>query len=160
MYNFVSNNFISSELKKSKLFKRNMGHSITSKKNGNSNLSFNKEDSFIEFYYGKHGTIPKKEGNIGSICFFTDHYIKGDIIGVFYKDKDFIFEYDKRVVLSQNIDSYIGSLIKEIETKYEGELSDAKVLKKEKGDPNKVFSDPGNVSYEDMKAYIKNKNKR
>ena len=157
MYNFVTTSVISNFFKGSKYFKRDMGFSITSSASGEKKIDLS--DTFLKFYNSKHGTLPKKEGNIGSISFYTDFYIKGDIIGVFHKGNDYIFECDMNKIRNVNIDSYIGDIIKEIETKYNDEDLDVVTEDKEAGDPNMVFKNPGAVTYADMKAYLKNKNK-
>ena len=56
------------------------------------------------------------------------------------------------------MDFYLGYLIKEIETEYQDRIKEKeKVVEEQKvqvGDPSKIFENPGNVSYSDLKAYL------
>jgi hypothetical protein len=57
----------------------------------------------------------------------------------------------------KGIDGYLGYILKECETKYEEMVKNNELKKKEekpKGDPNKLMNNPGNVTWEDLKAYM------
>lgn len=160
MYNFVANLNISHCFKKSKYFKVNLGSSISAvDKNNNRRFNINDRDTFVKFYYEKHKIIVQSVGNIGTVNFFTDHYIKDDIIVVYYNDNEFVFKHEWRLLESKGIDAYLGSLIKEIEVKYASEIKDSKPLsetvKKDEGNAEKVFLNPGAVSWKDIEAFKK-----
>lgn len=96
------------------------------------------------------------EGNMGSIKFYSDHYMKrSDEIIIFYKEKDFVFIHNKNLYNNLGAEGYLNELIKEIETKYFDEIDKAKdrKTKKNTADASKVFMDPGSVTYEDILKY-------
>jgi hypothetical protein len=170
MYNFVTGIDISITFKQSTLFKTNLGRSITTRQKESdrsgerhvTKFSINDSDVFVKFYYEKFKTIIQSVGNIGSINFFTDHYLKNDQIVVYYKEKEFVFTHDLVILKNKGVDNYLGYIIKEIETKYIDQVKDAKDIVLEEdldanGNPDKLFTNPGAVSYEDLKKYIKQK---
>ena len=160
MYNFVSSHIINQEFKKSKYYKTNLGRALSVKENERRVFKVNDEDLFVKFYLHKYNAVAYSEGTIGQINFFVDHHIKGDIIVVFYKEKDFLFEHNPGLLLKKGIDGYIGSFIEEIETKYLEEIENAKEIELEdigNGDSSNISMNPGNVSYEDIKKYYKEK---
>ena len=162
MYNFVTSPNLANIWKGSKLFKTSLGRSIT-KKSGEDKrkMEINNKDVFVKFYLEKKNKVPYLVGNIGQLNFFKDHYLKNDDITIFYSDKEFNFEHNEEKLKKEGVNSYIGSFIKEIEEKYSDELVDVKPIDVTKeGDPRNLFKNPGTASYEDLKAYLKEKNKK
>jgi tRNA G10 N-methylase Trm11 len=136
----------------------NLGSSISAvNKNNQRKLSINDRDEFIKFYYNKHKIIAQSVGNIGSINFFTDHYIKEDIVVVYCNDKEFVFEHKRDLMKAKGIDAYLGSIIKEIETKYGDEIKISKPIVNtdaaKEGDASVLKLSPGSVTYEDILKY-------
>jgi hypothetical protein len=158
MYTFVAPKRIIDQFKKSKWFKINLGRNISQKDKDNTVFQINPEDVFVKYYYDLYKVIIQTEGSIGSLSFFTDHYINGNIVAVYFKDKEFVFEHDNNKIMRDGVDDYLGSIIKEIQTKYEEELKEAEEIKITKEiDTNKFYSNPGSVTWEDIVAMKKNK---
>lgn len=163
MYNFVAKKSIIDTFKGSKHFKVNLGHSLSVNKDGQRKFQINDKDKFAKFYHNKYKIALLSEGYIGSLNFFSDYYIDEDIIVIFFDDKDFVFIHEPKVMRERGVDSYLGSLIKEIETKHEEELAEAgsnidNSLNEQKGgNPDKLKSNPGAVTWEDIEAHIKRK---
>jgi len=158
MYNFVSSHRINQEFKKSSLFKRNLGRALSVKENDRRVFKINDDDLFVKFYLQKYKTVIYSEGSVGQINFFVDHYINGNIIIVFYKEKDFLFEHNESLLRSKGVNGYIGTFIEEIETTYKEELSevgDITIDDHSEGNEENLFKNPGAVSYEDIKKYVK-----
>ena len=62
----------------------------------------------------------------------------------------------------KGIDKYLGFIIKTVEEQYDERVAANELKKKEekpKGNAENIFSNPGNVNYEDLKEYLKNQNK-
>lgn len=146
----------------SKYFRVNLGLVQTVEKNGG--RSYNEKDKFAYYYNTTYSTTIYGQGNVGDIRFYTDHYIREDVLAVYYGDnfQEFIFPFDYEYVKSKGIDGYLGNLLKECDARFE-ELKQKDELKKlepkPKGDPNKVFVNPGQVTWEDLKAYYEQKRK-
>lgn len=159
-YNIVTNFKIINEFKKrSRYFKINLGIVNTVDKNGNRVL--NDKDSFANFYNTLYKTTIFGQGNIGDIRFFLDHYIKEDIMAFYYNEEEFIFDFDLKMIEEKGVDFFIGHIIKKIETEYEDRLKEAEIKKaepKKPGDPNKLTQNPGQVTYDDIKAYLDKQN--
>lgn len=157
MYNFVSTHSINQEFKKSNLYKRNLGRALSVKENDRRVFKLNDDDVFVKFYLQKYKTVIYSEGNVGQINFFVDHYIKNDIIIVFYKEKDFIFNHNPSLLRSKGINGYIGTFIEELETNYKEELeevNDINIEEEVTGNEENLIKNPGAVSYEDIKKYV------
>ena len=117
---------------------------------------------FPDFYFDKFNKIPFASGNIGSINFFTDHYITDNNILVYYKEREFMFEFTDNSLKEKSMDDYLGSIVNKIETVYLEQEEQVRELSQEEqerlpGDANKLFSDPGNVNYADVLKYLKQK---
>ena len=161
MYNILAPKKISSLFNKSKYFKQKLGRSISVNDNEVRKFLINDSDTFVKFYFDKYKVLVQSEGSIGSINIYTDHYItEDDLIVVYYKESEFVFKHEPNKYKELGIDNYIGSIIKEIETKYIDEIDEANNIKKKEEktvDPTKLFTNPGSVSYEDIIAYQKSK---
>ena len=65
------------------------------------------------------------------------------------------------MVNEKGIDFFLGHIIKKIETKYEDRLRESEMKKsepKKEGDADLIIKNPGSVTYDDIKAYIKKQN--
>ncbi len=165
MYNFVAKKKIIDTFKTSKHFKVNLGHSMSVDDAGQRKFQINDKDKFSKFYFDKYRILIYSEGNIGQLNFFSDYYIDEDIVIVFFDEKDFVFVHEPHTMQDKGVDSYLGSLIKEIETKYEKEIAgsidnnEGSDSEEPGGDPSKLSSNPGSVTWEDIQAHVKTKKK-
>jgi hypothetical protein len=161
MLNIVTNYQILQEFKKSQYFKVNLGLVPTVEKNGT--RKFNNNDQFAFSYNNAYNTTIYGQGNIGNIKLYTDHYITDPIFVVYTTDfEEFIFDFDKIMLREKGIDKYLGFIIKTTEEQYDERVNTnalKKAEEKPKGNAETIFSNPGNVNYEDLKEYLKNKNK-
>jgi hypothetical protein len=67
-----------------------------------------------------------------------------------------------KVVKEKGVDFYLGSLLKKVETEYEDRIKSAEEKKieiKKEGNAEKLVVNPGNVTYDDLKAYLEQKSK-
>lgn len=168
MYNIVSTQFINNEFKKSKYYKTTLGKSLSRKKNGKREFNLDEEEKFIKYYAEEYKALIHRVGKIGKLNFFVDHYLKEDLIIFFYKDKNFAFEHSPAILRSKGVNVYLSSFIEKIETEYKDEIenvdSNGDILSDDgddggKGDHEKLIKNPGEVTYEDIKKYYKNKGK-
>lgn len=150
--------------KRCKYFKQNLGMVSTIDKNGSRLL--NNQDKFAFYFNNLYKTTIYGSGDIGDVKFYYDAYINDKSIAVYISEDElydeFIFEYDEKLEQEKGINNYIGYLLKESETEYETRKEKEKIKKetpKPTGDSNKLRLNPGNVSYEDILAYKRNKNK-
>jgi hypothetical protein len=161
MLNIVTNYQIIQEFKKSKYFRINLGLVSTIEKNGT--RKFNENDKFSYNYNTNYNTTILGQGNIGDIKFYVDHFITDRIFVVFNDQlEDFVFDLDMSIIRDKGIDFYIGFIIKTVEEEYDERVKNQelkKIEEKPKGNQDNIFNNPGNVSYEDLKAYLNNKNK-
>lgn len=156
MYNVVCHPQVINFFKKSKYFKTELGYSLTLFNEKKNNIEFNKHNEFGLFYKDKKKSICQKEGNVGPVDFYVDYYLKNNTISVWFKDTEFDFEFSLNEFKSKGVDNYLGDIlnsVKESNTKAE------KIKINEKPNPEKVFTNPGEVTYNDLKEYYKNKNK-
>lgn len=159
-YNIVTNYKINQIFKsKSKYYRVNLGLASTMPTH-TGDRSLNMKDDFAFYYNNLYKTTIMGQGNIGDIKFYTDHYIKEDKVAFYYDREEFIFEFDEKLINEKGVDFYLGSLIKKIEEEHqdrikkkEEEIEQQKIVL---GDPNKIFANPGNVRYADLKAYLEN----
>jgi hypothetical protein len=159
MYNVVTKPILIQELKKSKHYKQSLGLIPTVEKNGE--RVYNEKDQFNYFYSTRYNTTIYRQGSIGDINFYIDYYIHEDLMAFYLNTEEFIFNYDWNIVKQKGIDFFIGSLLKKIETEESEKAKEAKENKidiKKEPVPEKVFLNPGSVTYEDLKAYMAQKN--
>lgn len=160
--NVVSSYQTLMEFKKSRYFKVNLGLVATVEKSGK--RVFNTSDKFSYHYLNQYKSTIYGQGNVGNIKFYVDHFIKDESIAVYSGDtfEEFIFKFDRQMVSKNNIDFYLGFILKNVDEQYQ-ERVDNKELKKlevkPEGDPNNIINNPGNVTYADLKAYMENKQK-
>jgi hypothetical protein len=161
MYNIVSGLSTILEIKKSKHFKLTLGLSTT-KIDRSGERVLNDDDKFSFFYNQKYQNPVYMQGKIGNINFYTDHYVQGNQILVFYTKEEFKFDLDRNVIKEKGIDFFLGSLLKKIENENEERVKKSKedeINTKREADPSRVFSSPGAVTYDDLKAYIEKRNR-
>ncbi len=146
-------------------FKQSLGMVSTVEKNGTRQL--NQSDKFAFYFNSLYKTTLYGSGNIGDIKVYYDLYINDGSIAIYIEEDDvydeFVYKYDKKLHEEKGIDKYLGYLLKESELEYERRKEEIKVKEEQKqkikGDPNKVFTNPGNVTYEDILAYKLSQNK-
>jgi len=160
--NIVTNLQIVSKAKTSRYFRTNLGLVATVEKGGN--RKYNEKDSFSSYYNTGYNTIIYGQGNIGDIKFYTDHYIKDQVMAVYYGDnfEEFIFEWDEKIFKEKGMDFYIGHILKEVDVAYQEKIKNDELKKleeKPKGNAEAVLSNPGAVTYEDLQAYLEKKRK-
>jgi hypothetical protein len=159
MYNVVTKPSLIQELKKSKYYKQSLGLIPTVEKNGT--RVYNDKDEFNYFYSSRYNTTIYRQGNIGDINFYIDYYIHEDLMAFYLNTEEFIFNFDWKAVKSKGIDFFIGSVIKKIEVdeaEKAREAQDKKIEVKQEAYAEKVIVNPGAVTYEDLKAYMAQKN--
>ena len=150
-------------MKRCNFYRVNLGLVATVEKNGS--RSYNDKDKFSWFYNNRYNTTIYGQGNVGDIKFYTDHYINEDVLAVYYGDnlEEFIIDLDEDHINQKGVDSYLGSILKDVHQRYE-ELKKNNELKKleeiKKGDATKVLNNPGQVSFDDIKAYYEEMRKR
>jgi hypothetical protein len=168
-YNIVTNYNLNQKIKYgSKFYTVQLGLATT-KIDQAGDRQPNRDDQFAFVYSQYYKSQVLSQGFIGNIKFYTDHQIKDNVLIFYYDREEFIFDWDELKVKAKGVDSFLGGCIKKIETEYEERIQKAKEEKKKAeeealnktkpvGDPTKIFSNPGAVSYEDLKAYIDKKN--
>ena len=161
MLNIVTNYQILQEFKKSQYFKVNLGLIPTIEKNGT--RKFNDNDQFSFTYNNAYNTTIYGQGNVGDVRFYVDHYIKDTSFAVYTEDlQEFLFELDSLLIRDKGIEFYLGHILKTVEEEYEARVLAnelKKIEEKPVGYSEKIFTNPGNVNYEDLKAYLAEKNK-
>ncbi len=156
----VTNERIVNIIKGSRYFRMNFGLVATVERSGR--RGYNEKDKFAYFYSNRYNTIIYAKGNIGDIKFYVDQYIHEDVLAVYHKEnfQEFIFDLDSDFIRQKGVDAYVGKVLMECDQKWE-DLKEKKSLdvlvEKPKGDAQKVSTDPGNVSWEDVKAYLEAK---
>lgn len=145
------------EFKRSRYFRVNLGLVATVEKNG-SRIN-NDKDKFSFHYFDLYKATIYGQGNVGDMKFYSDHYIKDNTVAVYYGDnfEEFIFQLDPTYIREKGVDSYLGHILKNVEEQYEERKKNAELKKLEEkpsGIAEKVFKNPGQVNYEDLKAYL------
>ena len=161
--NVVTNRYIINKLRMSRYYRQSLGLVPTVEKNGG--RSFNEKDKFAFFYNNTYQTTIYGQGNVGDIKFYLDMYINEPVLAVYYGEnfQEFIFEFDEGFISQKGPDAYLGKILRECDERYEElkKLNELKKLEeKPKGDPNKVFTNPGQVTYEDLKAYLEQERRK
>jgi hypothetical protein len=123
---------------------------------------YNEKDKFSFFYNTTYKTNINMQGNLGDIIVYLDYYIHEEVLALYYNQEEFIFQYDKKMVKDKGIDFYLGHILKTVETQYEERIKDAedkKIEVKREGNAETLKVNPGMVTYDDLKAYLAEKNK-
>lgn len=158
-YNIVTNYKIIQEAKKYQHYVVSLGYSSTERDGDRRKLR--DKDKFAYFYNNRYSTTIYGQGYIGDISFYTDHFIKEDLLAIYCDQEEFIFEYDHKLAYEKGIEWYLGSLFMRIEQQLGIEKARAEevTIKEEPvGNPYKLVPghaqyNPGNVTFEDVKAY-------
>jgi hypothetical protein len=161
MLSIVSSFQVLQNFKKSRYFRISLGLVATVEKNGS--RTYNKSDKFSNFYNNQYRTTIYGQGNIGDIRFYVDHYITDSSFVVYTDDfQEFIFNFDPLLFRDRGIDFYMGHILKNVEEDYDARVLAnelKKIEEKPVGFSEKILNNPGNVNYEDLKAYLAEKNK-
>lgn len=164
MYNIITTPLIVQNFKKSVHWKRDLGRALSVQKSEGRSFQINPEEKFMDFYKKQYNVVLISEGHIGKIRFFSDHYLREPVIAFYDSDfREFIFDYNEKEFKSQTIESYLGSMIKEIELGKEKEVQQPQYEPiglhedPESGDADKLFKNPGSVTYDDLKKYLQQK---
>lgn len=158
--NIVTNFQLINQVKTSRYFRVSLGLIPTVEKNGS--RKYNDKDRFSFFYNNTYNTTIYGQGNVGSIRFYTDHYITDSVLAVYYGEnfEEFIFEFDFAMVKEKGMDFYLGHILKESEIRYEEKKKNDELKKLEEkpaGNPDMIVQNPGSVSYVDIQAYLEKK---
>lgn len=167
-YNIVTNYRLNQSIRQgSKFYQVKLGLATT-KVDVAGDRQPNRDDQFSFVYSQYYKSQIHGQGFIGNIRFYTDHQIKDDVLIFYYDREEFIFEWDAKKIREKGVDAFLGGCIKKIETEYKERIDKAKEDKiradeeaknqVKKGNPEKIFSNPGAVSYEDLKAYLAEQN--
>jgi len=160
MYNIVTKSSIINDIKKSRYFRQSLGLVTTVEHNGQ--RKYNEKDKFSFFYNTTYKTNINMQGNLGDIVVYLDYYIHEEVLALYYNQEEFIFQYDKKMVKDKGIDFYLGHILKTVETQYEERIKESeekKIEVKKEGNAETLKVNPGMVTYEDLKAYLAEKNK-
>jgi hypothetical protein len=157
VYNVVTNAMVMNEVKKCRYFKMNLGLAATVDKGVK--RDYNDKDKFAYNYSNTYKTFIYAQGNVGDIKFYIDHYIKDPVMAVYFSDnfEEFLFDIDFDKIKEKGIDSFLGYILKEVDTQYEERLRENTLKKaepKKSGNPDLILQNPGAVTYEDLKAYL------
>jgi hypothetical protein len=157
--NVVCSYRIANEFKKSKYFRQSLGVVATIEKNGQ--RVFNDKDRFSKYYNQSYRTTIYAQGNVGDVRFYVDHMIHDLNFGVYVGEsfEEFINSFDYDMVNEKGVDFYLGHLLKQADEAYEEKKKndELKKIEREQGIPEKIIQNPGNVTYEDVKAYMEKK---
>jgi hypothetical protein len=160
MYNIVTRQSLIQELKKSKYWRQNLGVVTTLEHNGQ--RRYNEKDKFSFFYNTQYKTNIQMQGTIGNIVIYLDYYIHEDVVALYYNTEEFVFQWDSKMVNEKGIDFYLGHLLKTMETQHEERIKKAEekdLEVKKVANPDLITTNPGLVTYEDLKAYLAEKGK-
>ena len=163
-FNFVASQRTIQKIKQgSKYFKPYLGMAFTTEDKSGRKFNINDKEVFAKTYFDKSGRMPYSQGKIGTINFFVDHYITDNLVLCYFKDEEIAFEYMEDKAKTKGVDAYLGSMIQKVESIYSEEVTDKKenITKKDiddmPGDANKLFTNPGACTMEDIKKYLKMK---
>jgi len=160
--NVITSYQVAQVFKTSRYFRQNLGLVITVDKSGRRDM--NRKDEFAFFYQNQYRTTIYAQGNIGDVRFYVDHLIKDNTFAIYTGEtfEEFLYTFDTKLIKEKGIDHYIGFLLKDVDLKYEEKVKTEELRKLEpvpEGDPEKLFTNPGSVTYADVKAYLEKKQK-
>ena len=157
--NIVCGLKIVQEFKKSKYFRQSLGVVATIERNGQ--RVFNDRDKFSKFYNQNYRTTIYAQGNVGDIRFYVDHMIHDLNFGVYVGEtfEEFVNSFDYQIVGEKGVDFYLGHLLKIADEAYDEKKKndELKKIEREQGFAEKIIQNPGNVTHEDVKAYMEKK---
>jgi hypothetical protein len=164
MFNFVASQRTISKIKQgSKYFTPYLGMAFTTEDKDGRKFRINDKEKFAKDYFEKSGRMAYSQGKIGSINFFVDHYITDSLVLCYYNDEEVAFEYLDHTAKEKGVDAYLGSMIKKVESIYAEEVTSKKENMTERdinqmpGDASKLYTNPGQVTYDDIKKYMQQK---
>lgn len=159
--NIVSSYRIAQIFKSSRYFRQSLGVVSTVEKNGQ--RIFNDKDRFARYYNQAYRTTINAQGQVGDIRFYVDYMIHDDNFAVYVGEtfEEFINTFDHELSSQKGIDFYLGHLLKMSEEAYDEKKKndELKKIQKEEGVAEKLIVNPGNVTYDDLKAYMEQKQK-
>jgi len=159
MYYVVTNQKIINLFKQSRYFKVNLGMAITMERNGGRIIS--DKDTFAVSYNYQYKTNIYAQGAIGNIRFYLDYGIKDDVLAAYYELEEFVFNLDTKFINEKGIDSYIGYILMEVDTRYKDMIEQSRKTYQESqdkvGTADILNKNPGAVTYADIKEYLKKK---
>jgi hypothetical protein len=152
--NYNNNQFIK---QKSKYYKVDLGHSITlESRTGDREPNF--QDEFAYTYNYVYKTSLLKQGAIGDIIFYTDRNIGDDLVRFYIDREEFFYEFDYDYIQEKGIDGFLGYILKNSKEELENRQVDEDANSSDNeaiGDGSKIKANPGSVTYDDIKAYIR-----
>lgn len=145
-------------IKSSKHFRNSLGFASTiTNKQGDRIL--NKSDEFAMSYNYQYKTTIYKQGTIGNIDIYLDHFIRNMDIATYCDLEELIIQFDINVFEENGIDFMLGSIIKLTEEnfiKIKNEREEENVVEI-KGNMDKLKVNPGLVNYNDILDYMNKK---
>ena len=168
-YNIVTNYRLNQSIRQgSKFYQVKLGLATT-KVDVAGDRQPNRDDQFSFVYSQYYKSQIHGQGFIGNIRFYTDHQIKDDVLIFYYEREEFIFEWDPIKIREKGVDIFLGGCIKKIETEYNERIEKAKEESRRaeeeakkpvqnQGNADRIFENPGAVSYADLKAYLDKQN--
>jgi hypothetical protein len=149
------------EFQKSKYFQKTLGTALTTENKNTGGRELVKND-FKTWYYKKFKSLLFLEGKIGPLELYTDYYIKKNVLGFFLKenpdDYQYAIDWDGNYITENGIDSWLGKILKDVNESIEEE--NIKPKEEKVGDGNKLYTNPGEVSWDDLKDYMNKKKKQ
>lgn len=161
--NIVVGQLTINKIKTSNYFVKKLGFSTMVEDSRSGEKEYNKMDKFAYFYNSRYRTSVQMMGTMANINFYQDLYINDNSMATYVDELEHIIMFDDTTYKNVGINSYLGNILRgilenkervELESKKEVEAETTKV-----GNPNKLISNPGQVKYEDLVAYMQNKNK-
>lgn len=151
------------KIKTSNYFIKKLGFSTMVEDSRSGEKEYNKMDEFAYFYNSRYRSSIQMMGTMANINFYQDLYINDNSMATYVDELEHIIMFDDVTFNSVGINSYLGNILRGIlenKTKIDNEKEEV-VDDKEKiiGNPSKLISNPGQVKYEDLVAYMQNKNK-
>lgn len=161
-FNIITGVLVMDNFKKSKYFRKNLGFASTNINNNGERVP-NKTDQFSYYYNTLYKTTIYAQGNIGDIRFYLDHHILDPVIAIYVGQDEYIYDWDPDMVKQKGIDFFLGHILKMADLDANEREKQIKEEQEKKqmvtGDFGKIMKNPGMVTYEDLKAYLDQKNK-
>lgn len=162
--NIIANNLILNKLKTIPYYKTDLGEKFHNNFKGATGVKYYNE--IVRIYSTETNRIIFKSGKIGPIGIYTDYGLRQDSLIIYLDHEKFEFVFNINILNKMSMQAYIGNLLKKISKDTDKELHDIDANEKDKkdkeeikkeGNSEKLFINPGNVSWEDLQKYKKNK---
>lgn len=167
-WNIIGPKLYIDQISKSKYFQKKLGRSLTLEKNNERFLRMDEDDNtreiFTTWYYNNFKALIFKAGEIGPLYFYIDHFLKKEVMGFFMENESdkhqYLVEWSQEEVNSNGIDIWLSEKLKEIDETldYHKNENEKEINTIKEGNANKLLSNPGGVTWEDIKKYKQNKN--